>query len=259
MAIARNFPPRPGIERDSSTAMTRPNYWDEATAAHYDEGTPPAPAAMLDRLAELAGNRPVLEFAVGTGRVALPLSGRGLTVHGIEYSPAMTEQLRRKPGGDRIQVTIGDMAETRVEGEFGLVYLIFNTIMNLTTQDDQVRCFENAAAHLISGGHFVVEVIVPKIRALPRGSTAHVFAMDSDHIGIEEFTDVPNQIAYSHHWFRHDDRLRTHSAPYRYVWPSELDLMARLAGLRLVERWADWERSPFTGESESHVSAWRKP
>lgn len=243
--------------------MPKPNHWDAAAAARYDTPgvgrfAPDVLHATVGFLVALAGDRHVLEFAIGTGRVALPLAATGVEVRGLEYSPAMVEQLRRKPGGERIAVTIGDMAATRVEGSFGLVYLVFNTIMNLTTQDDQVACFANAAAHLEPGGHFVIEVIVPKLRDLPKGSTSHVFALEPDHIGIEEFTDIPNQVAYSHHWYREGDGLGIHSAPYRYVWPSELDLMARLAGLALVERWGDWDRSPFTGASESHVSVYRK-
>jgi hypothetical protein len=170
----------------------------------------------------------------------------------------MIEQLRAKPGGDEVPVVIGDMATTRVPGEFRLVYLVFNTIMNLTTQDEQVAVFENAAAHLAPGGCFVVEVVVPQLRRVPPGDVARVFALDPDHVGIETFDDLVGQIAWSHHWTAVDGRLVRHSAPYRYVWPSELDLMARLAGLRLRHRWADWQRAPFTSESPAHVSVYER-
>jgi SAM-dependent methyltransferase len=238
--------------------MSYLNHWDEDVAARYDTTTSPAPEAMISLLAELAGDRAALEFAIGTGRVALPLAARGVAVHGIEYSEPMANQLRAKPGGGAIPVTIGDMATTRVPGEFGLVYLIFNTIMNVTTQDAQVACFENAAAHLTAGGHFVIELIVPKLRVLSPDTNSHVFVLEPNHIGVEEFTDFHQQIAYSHHWFNVGGELKVHSAPYRYAWPSELDLMARIAGLTRVERWADWDRSPFTGDSTAHISVWQK-
>jgi len=237
--------------------------WDEAMAAAYDATTTALfdPAVLdpaVDCLAELARGGPVLEFAVGTGRVALPLSARGLTVHGIELSPAMVEQLRAKPDSAAVPVTIGDMTTTRVTGQFTLVYLVRNTIMNVTTQDDQLAVFANAAAHLTTGGCFVVEVIVPQLRQVPPGSTARVFTLEPDHVGIETFDDLVGQIAWSHHWFSVDGRLLRHSAPYRYVWPSELDLMARLAGFRLRDRWSDWTGSPCTSESTEHVSVYEK-
>jgi SAM-dependent methyltransferase len=229
--------------------------YDTTTAALFD-------AAVLDPavnyLTALARAGPVLEFAVGTGRVALPLSGRGLSVAGIELSRAMVEQFRAKPGSDAVPVTIGDMTTTRVAGEFTLVYLVRNTIMNVTTQDDQLAVFENAAAHLAVGGCFVVEVIVPQLRQVPPGSTARVFTLEPEHVGIETFDDLVGQIAWSHHWFSVDGKLLQHSAPYRYVWPSELDLMARLAGLRLRDRWADWTGAPFTSEATEHISVYEK-
>ena len=212
----------------------------------------------VDLLAELAGGGPALELAVGTGRVALPLSERGIEVHGIELSAPMAEQLRAKPGADAVRVTIGDMATTRVPGTFTLVYLVFNTIQNVTTQDEQVAVFDNAAAHLRPGGRFVVEVGVPKLRQMPPTEVGRVFTMQDDHVGIDTIDDLVGQIQSSHHWWTVDGRLVRHSAPYRYVWPSELDLMARLAGLRLRDRWADWHRSPFTSESESQVVVYEK-
>jgi SAM-dependent methyltransferase len=212
----------------------------------------------VDRLEDLAGGRPALEFAIGTGRVGLPLAERGVPVTGIELSCAMVEQLRAKPGGADIPVTIGDMATTKVDGTFGLVYLVFNTIVNLTTQDAQVDCFANAAAHLEPGGCFVIEVNVPQLRRLPPGDRGNVFALQDSYWGIDEF-DVVEQRLVSHHFTRTQDGVRYGSILFRYVWPSELDLMARLAGLRLRHRWGHWEGSPFTADSRSHVSVWEKP
>lgn len=213
---------------------------------------------MVDRLAELADNGPALELAVGTGRIALPLRDRGVEVHGIELSPAMVDQLRAKRGADRVSVTIGDMTSTRVPGEFRLVYLVANTIMNVTTQPEQVAVFVNAAAHLVTGGRFVVEVIVPQLRRFPIGHGERIFTHEPDHLGFETLDDPVAQITSSHHWMHVDGRLVRHSAPYRYVWPSELDLMATIAGLRLRDRWADWHRTPFTADSVSQVVTFEK-
>jgi SAM-dependent methyltransferase len=239
--------------------------FDEQIAARYDAASTQMyePAVLdpaVDFLADLAVGGAALELGIGTGRVALPLSERGVAVHGIELSPAMVEQLRAKPGAEGIGVTIGDFATARAEGEFRLVYLVYNTIMNLTTQAEQVECFRNAAAHLATGGCFVVEVVVPDLRRLPPGQTVRPFTVSRDHLGFEEFTDMTEaQIAYSHHYWVVGDKAEVFSAPYRYVWPSELDLMARLAGLTFRERWAGWTREPFTGDSPSHVSVWEKP
>ena len=208
-------------------------------------------------LAELAGAGAALELGIGTGRLALPLSRRGVPVHGIELSPAMVAQLQAKPGADTIGVTIGDFATAKVGGTFTLAYLVRNTIANLTTQDQQVACFGNVAAHLEPGGCFVIEVYVPELQRLPPGETIRAFTVTPTHLGFEEY-DVATQIAYSHHYWMVDGQLETFSAPFRYVWPSELDLMARLAGLTLRERWSSWEREPFTSDSRSHVSVWEK-
>jgi SAM-dependent methyltransferase len=237
--------------------------FDEWIAAHYEELWPEVfEPATLDPavafLAALAGTGPVLELGIGTGRVAIPLSRRGLAVHGIELSPAMVERLGELADGTRVVATVGDFATTTLDRAFRLVYLVRNTITNLTTEDEQVACFENAAAHLEPGGHFVVENYVPQLRRLPPGETSVVFTASERHIGVEDY-DLVGQIAVSRHWWRIDGELRTFSSPHRYVWPSELDLMARLAGLRLVERWAGWEREPFEAESPSHVSVWQKP
>jgi SAM-dependent methyltransferase len=238
------------------------NYFDERIAKSYEAKWPELfePAMVdpvVDFLAELAGTAAALELGIGTGRLAIPLRRRGIPVHGIELSPDMVAELRTKPGSDDIGVTIGDFATTRVDGTFTLAYLVRNTIMNLTTQDEQVACFRNVAAHLEPGGCFVIEVGVPGLRRLPPGETVRPFAVTPTHLGFEEY-DVANQIAFSHHYWVVDGRLETFSAPFRYVWPSELDLMARLAGMRLRERWSGWHRAPFTSDSGSHVSVWEK-
>jgi SAM-dependent methyltransferase len=238
-------------------------YFDERIAAGYDAAsTDRFDAAIVDStvsfLADLAGDGAALELGIGTGRIALPLSQRGVRVHGIDLSPAMIERLRAKAGGDEIGVTIGDFATTRVGQTFRLAYLVYNTITNLTTQDEQVECFCNVAAHLEPGGCFVIEVGVPDLRRLPPGDNARVFNMSPTYVGFDEYTDIPAQISYSHHWWAVGGRLEVFSAPYRYVWPSELDLMARIAGLSLRERWSGWAHEPFTGESISHVSVWEK-
>ncbi len=237
------------------------DHFPEAVAARYD-GTdgvfaPEAVEATVDFLCGLAGGGAVLELGIGTGRIALPLAARGVPVHGIDLSEAMVARMRAKPGGDRIAVTIGDFAATRAPGAFSLVYLVFNTIMNLTTQAEQVACFENAAAHLDPGGCFVVEVGIPPLQRLPPGETVRTFALGADHLGFDE-VDVVSQSLVSHHWWLRNGTWAARSVPFRYVWPAELDLMARIAGLRLRERWSGWEREPFTSESRSHVSVWEK-
>jgi SAM-dependent methyltransferase len=230
--------------------------YDRTSAAMFD---PAVLDPAVDVLVELAGDGRALELAIGTGRVALPLSARGVEVHGIELSPPMAEQLRAKPGARSVPVTVGDMTRTRVPGTFSLVYLVWNTIMNVTTQDEQVAVFENAAAHLEPGGRFVVEVGVPQLRRFPIGEVGRVFSVDADHVGIDTLDDLVGQIQSSHHWWTIDGRPLHHSAPYRYVWPSELDLMARIAGLRLQDRWADWRRARFTSESERQIAVFEKP
>lgn len=240
----------------------RPDYFDQRIAPSYDADSEPMfDPAVLDMttgfLAGLAGKGRALEFAIGTGRVGLPLSRRGVPVAGIELSPHMAEQLRAKPGAEAIDVTIGDMTSTRVDGTFALVYLVYNTIGNVTTQDAQVEVFCNAAAHLEPGGCFVVEVGVPQLRRLPPGESALVFTLSPTRIGFDEY-DIAQQLGVSHHiWFR-DGETKRFSMPWRFAWPAELDLMARIAGMRLRERWQDWERTPFTDESENHVSVWEK-
>ena len=239
------------------------NYFDERIAKSYEAKWPelfePAvvdPAARF--LADLVGTGAAIELGIGTGRIAIPLSRRGVRVHGIDLSPDMVAELRTKPGTDDIGVTIGDFATTRVDGTFELAYLVRNTIMNLTTQDDQVACFANVAAQLEPGGWFVIEVVVPQLQRLPPGETIHAFTVTPTHLGFEEY-DVATQIAFSHHYWVVDGQLETLSVPFRYVWPSELDLMARLAGMTLRERWSGWDRARFTSDSRQHVSVWEKP
>jgi SAM-dependent methyltransferase len=237
-------------------------HFDERIAKGYDARwanlfEPAVVDPAVSFLADLAGTGAALELGIGTGRLALPLSQRGIRVHGIELSPAMVAQLQTKAGAGDIGVTIGDFAITKVDGTFKLAYLVRNTITNLTTQDEQVECFRNVAAHLEPGGCFVIEVYIPELRRLPPGETIHAFTVTPTHLGFEEY-DVATQIAFSHHYWVVDSQLETFSTPHRYVWPSELDLMARLAGMTLRERWSDWNRAPFTSNSREHVSVWQK-
>jgi SAM-dependent methyltransferase len=238
------------------------NYFDGWIAEQYEALWPDSfdaevVEAAVSFLAELARNGRVLELGVGTGRVAVPLSRRGIRVSGIELSPAMVERLRSHDASSKIDVTIGDFATTRVAGSFRVAYLVSNTIMNLTTQDEQVQCFCNVAAHLEPGGCFVVEVIVPPWQRVPPGETMIPFDLSPGHLGVDEI-DVATQNSWSHHsWFL-NGTTRTFSVPFRNVWPSELDLMARLAGMALRERWSDWSREPFTATSASHISVWQK-
>jgi SAM-dependent methyltransferase len=243
--------------------QTDDGYFDERVAARYDESL----AEMFDQavvdpvvdlLVELAGSGRALELGIGTGRIALPLAQRGVPVHGIELSEAMVAQLRAKPGAEEIGVTIGDMATTRVDGTFSVAYLVFNTIGNLTTQAQQVACFRNAAAHLEPGGCFVVEVMIPDLQRLPPGETIRAFHVSEARWGFDEY-DVATQGLTSHHFTMVDGRLERLSIPFRYAWPSELDLMAQLAGMTLRERWDGWNREPFTSDSRKHVSMWEKP
>jgi hypothetical protein len=240
------------------------DYFDEPVAASYDESTgsmsdPATVEPTVAFLAELAGDGAALELGIGTGRIALPLSARGVPVHGIDLSAAMLARLRAKPGADRIGLSQGDFANTRLDRTFRLGYLVFNTIMNLTSQDAQVACFRTMAAHLQPGGCFVIEVMVPDLQRLPAGETVRPFQLDADHLGFDSY-DVAQQGLTSHHFCRQaDGGWQRSSIPFRYVWPAELDLMAALAGLRLRERWNDWQRGPFTSASRQHISVWELP
>ena len=244
--------------------VTSSDVWDEETAANYEEGSSEKFASetldpTVDFLVRLAGSGPALEFAIGTGRVGIPLVQRGVPVTGIELSEPMVAQLRRKIDEGALPVVVGDMATTVVPGQFSLVYLVWNSISNLRTQAEQVACFANAARHLSSGGRFVIELWVPPLRRLPPGQLAAPFEVSDGHLGFDTY-DLVTQECTSHHYSRRPDGSVGYGAGhFRYIWPAECDLMARLAGLELEERFADWDRSPFTSESESHVSVWRRP
>ena len=243
--------------------MRDDGYFDERVAARYDESAaemfdPAVVDPVVDLLVELAGSGRALELGIGTGRIALPLAQRGVPVHGIELSEAMVARLRAQPGGEDIGVTIGDFATTTVDGTFSVAYLVFNTIMNLTTQAGQVACFRNVAVHLEPGGCFVIEVGVPDLQRLPPGETLIPLYVSETKWGFDEY-DVANQGLTSHHFESVDGRVERVSIPFRYAWPSELDLMAELAGMRLRERWSGWKREPFTSDSRKHVSVWEKP
>ncbi|MET9650703.1 class I SAM-dependent methyltransferase [Streptomyces sp. NPDC006460] len=244
--------------------MTSSELWNQATAERYDAGeTEMSSAAVLEPtlafLTGLAGDGRALEFAIGTGRVGVPLRESGVPVAGIELSEHMAAVLRRKVDEDTLPVTIGDMATTVVPGEFALVYLVYNTVSNLLTQEEQVECFRNAARHLAPGGRFVVELNVPPLRFLPPGQVAVPFDVSERHLGFDTF-DLVEQILVSHHVTREEDgRYRRGASRHRYAWPAELDLMARIAGLELERRVADWDGAPFTDDSAKHVSVWRKP
>jgi SAM-dependent methyltransferase len=238
-------------------------YFDERVAVRYDDSAaemfdPAVVEPVVDLLVELAGNGRALELGIGTGRIALPLAQRGVPVCGIELSNAMAARLRAKPGGEEIGVAIGDFATTTVDGTFSVAYLVFNTIMNLTTQAAQVACFRNVAAHLELGGCFVIEVGVPELQRLPPGETLRAFHVSETRWGLDEY-DVARQGLTSHHFEIVDGRLERLSIPFRYAWPAELDLMAQLAGMRLRERWSGWKREPFMSDSRKHVSVWEKP
>lgn len=242
--------------------MSSSDHWDAESAATYDESSafmfaPEVLDPAVDLLAGLAGDGPALELAVGTGRVAIPLAARGVAVSGIELSQPMADRLLEKSPG--FEVVVGDMATTTVPGEFSLVYVVWNSIGNVRTQAEQVAVFRNAAAHLAPGGRFVVELWVPGIRRFPPGQAAVPFHVGRQHVGFDTY-DMTTQQGTSHHYRRHDDGTVTYGASnFRYIWPAECDLMAQLAGMDLEQRAADWHGSPFTTDSESHVSTWRKP
>ena len=238
-------------------------YFDEGVAATYDDSNaemsdPRVVDPVVDFLVDIAGSGRALELGIGTGRIALPLAKRGVPVHGIELSKAMVARLRAKPGGEDIAASIGDFATTKVDGTFSVAYLVYNTIMNLTTQAAQVACFRNVAAHLQPGGCFVIEVGVPDLRRLPYGERFVIFDASETHWGIDEY-DVATQGLTSHHFEVRDGRIEKSSGPFRYVWPAELDLMAEMAGMELRERWSGWKREPFSSDSRQHVSVWEKP
>jgi SAM-dependent methyltransferase len=238
------------------------DHFGERIAARYETYWPEQfePAAIepvVNFLAGLAGDGRALELGIGTGRIALPLSRQGVRVHGIELSPAMVARLQAQPGADKIGITIGDFATTTVGGAFRLAYLVRNTITNLTSQDEQAECFRTVAAQLEPGGCFVIENYIPQLQRLPPGQTTRVFSATPAHLGFEQY-DIAAQIAVSHHYWVIDGQLETLSTPHRYLWPSELDLMAKIAELTLRERWSNWNHEPFTSDSTMHISVWEK-
>jgi len=238
------------------------DHFGERVAERYDESAADMfESAVVDPVVEflagLAGQGAALELGIGTGRIAIPLARRGIRVHGIDLSEAMVAKLQAKLGAEQIGVTIGDFATTTVDGRFSVAYLVFNTIMNLTTQDGQVACFKNVAAHLEPGGCFVIEVMVPALQRLPPGETVRALTVSATRLGFDEY-DSASQGLISHHYSVVDGNLEVVSMPFRFVWPAELDLMARLAGMRLRERWSSWKREPFTSDSTKHVSVWEK-
>jgi SAM-dependent methyltransferase len=245
----------------NAVAMTSSDVWDAETAERYDDSSafmfaPDVLDPAVAFLSELAGDGPALEFAIGTGRVAIPLVERGISVTGIELSQPMVDQLHRKVSD--LPVVVGDMATSKVPGEFSLVYVVWNSISNLRTQVEQVECFRNAARHLAPGGRFVIELWIPGIRRFPPGQLGVPFHIGDHHVGFDTY-DMTTQQGTSHHYSRHLDGTVTYGASnFRYIWPTECDLMAQLAGLTFERRVADWNGTPFTSDSESHVSVWRR-
>ncbi|WP_368861922.1 class I SAM-dependent methyltransferase [Frankia gtarii] len=244
--------------------MTSSEVWDEETAERYDttfaeKFAPEVLDPAADFLARLAGSGAALEFAIGTGRVAIPLVARGVPVIGIELSASMVAQLRRKADEKTLPVIAGDMTTTTVPGEFSLVFLVWNSISNLRTQVEQVDCFRNAARHLGPGGRFVIELWTPPVRRLPPGQSAVPMSIGDGHLVLDTYDLATQQCTSHHYWHEADGTVRYGSGNFRYIWPAECDLMAQLAGLELENRYADWDGSPFVSDSESHISVWRKP
>lgn len=242
--------------------MQQNEIWDDEAAKSYDTPgagmfSPDVLEPAVERLAQLAEGGAALEFAIGTGRIAVPLSQRKVPVAGIEFSPSMVAQLRTKADEATIPVVIGDMATATVPGSYSLVFLVYNTISNLLTQEEQVACFRNAARHLSPGGRFVIELWVPELRKLPPGQRAVVWHSEAGYIGLDTY-DILRQLVVSHHVrFGEGPQAEVFRSPHRYIWPGELDLMAQLAGFELESRHADWDGAPFTAESRSHVSVYR--
>jgi len=241
--------------------MTDDGYFDAGVARTYDQRHGDNGPDVIDRivsvLSEFAGSGEILEFAIGSGRIALPLAAKGHIVKGIELSRPMVAELQKKTAGVPLQVHIGDMATSHMPGAFSLVYLVFNTINNLTTQEQQIACFANAADHLVPGGRFLIETQVPPLQRLPFGETKLAFASSPTHLGVSEI-DVATQTYRASHIWTEDGAYQSLSIPFRYAWPAELDLMARLAGLQLEHRWSDWDKAVFDRNSGKHVSIWQK-
>src|SRR2546423_757972 len=250
-----------GLAEPANIYEVPADYFGEDVAEHFDRRYAHLEArAIVDPMVEFisgfANGGAALELGVGTGRIALPLAARGVRVHGIDLSGAMISRLRAKPGSEKVSVTVGDIATTSVEGVFSVAYIVANTIMNLTTQDEQVACFQNVGAHLEPHGYFVMEVLVPRLQRLPPGETYQPFAVTQSHLGFDEY-DVVQQRVISHHYWIDGDEVQVISPPFRYVWPSELDLMARIAGMTLRERRSGSQRDPFTADTAKHVSVWQ--
>ena len=250
------------LNQNDKSILDYEKIFDDEIAESYDEldnemFSSKILGPTIDRLGKLAGNGQALEFAIGTGRVAIPLYHRGISVVGIEISSAMITQLRKKINGDKIPVIQGNMVTTVATGKFSLVYLVYNTISNLLTQKEQVMCFENAARHLLPGGYFVVELWVPELPKTPQSTQAVIYKSDEQYIALDTY-DVVNQMVVSHH-FRFGNGKQAHliRTPHRYIWPSELDLMGQLAGFTLDNRFADWTGNSFNAESSSHISIYR--
>ena len=242
--------------------MTRygPETYGERIADCYDELYPDPPTAAIDVLADLAGAGPALELGIGSGRFALPLARRGVDVRGVDASRAMVDLLRSKPGGETIPVEISDFARFELDASFSLVYVVFNTFFGLLTQEDQVRCFECVAKHLAPGGRFLIEAFVPDQGRFDRGQRVSVSRVDDDEIQLEATMHDPvRQISDSRHVVISEQGVRLYPVRIRYAWPAELDLMARLAGLRFHQRWGGWEGQPFDRRAETHVSVWERP
>lgn len=229
-------------------------------APHYDEVYADVRPAMIDRLAEFGGGGRVLELAIGTGRVALPLVERGIDLTGIDISPEMVARLRAKPRGSEIPVVMGDFADVPIEGTFRLIYLVFNTLFGLDDQESQVRCFTNVAAHLSSGGRFVTETFFPDVSRFDRGQRFSSLAVNLEEVRVEASRhDKVAQLVVTQQVHIREEGLRLYPVSVRYAWPPEMDLMARIAGLELESRWGGWERQPFDNQSQIHVSVYRKP
>jgi SAM-dependent methyltransferase len=253
-------PPDP--VRSGNTLVVPQNLFTGRVAEGYDLGSPEmyepalltATAAFLS--AEARGGR-ALEFGIGTGRVALALSQLGVPVSGIDISADMIDQLHRKPASAPIETAVGDFATTVVAGEFSLVYVVFNSITNLLEQSEWVQAFRNAARHLGPAGRFVMELEVPDLRRFPPGSVARPFEVGPRHLGFDTL-DLASQQGVSHHYYFVEDQVGRFDSPFRYAWPAEVDLMAEMASMKLRDRFADWDRSPFTGDSRKHISVWER-
>jgi SAM-dependent methyltransferase len=233
--------------------------YGERVAGVYDDWYTEYDPHAVDALAEIAGDGRVLELGIGTGRIALPLSAKGVDVHGIDAAESMISRLRSKPGGEKITIAPGNFAEVAVEGKFALVYIVFNTFFALSSQEEQVQCFRNVAAHLDAGGCFVIEAFVPDVTRFTGGQVNWATKVTADEVQLDVGQhDAATQRVVSQKVVITDGNVRLYPVQIRYCWPSEMDLMAQLAGLRLRERWSNWKREPFTSESGQHISIYER-